>query len=844
MPKFLITLGLASLLSVGWVLRAQEPAEEERPAPRAEPAEGPAAEPAADPETDSETEPVDPAVLEEKDIPRALPVEAEIPRAKPVTTDEVEQLRRTREERRRAEDAEILRLKLERIERENRQARERAENPGMDVPATNVPEAIPVDTTGNRVGSLDANRDADDIGDEILIPRAIPIASGSEEPEPEEEKPPVGLSPMDVASMKAPDGPERAPEKSASKLKASWMTRTDARSFTMLIPAPRGQIVDRWGKPLVQNKVANILSVKLPHGDGASDREVVRYARTRIDLANLVLGAEWEVTDKAILSHNENRRWLPLMFSSALTSEQEETIRPHLDKGMILFPTYVRHYPENNLAAHVVGYAGKTRRLPTGPVASGDPLFPEIEGRDGLEISFDADLQGTAGIANYLFDSDGTELDREIARHPVPGSTVVTTLDLEMQQLAETILKNGVKRGAFVVMNVRTGEVLTLASYPAFNPNDFSPSISQTRFDELQNDPNIPLFARAFRGSYPPASTFKVATALAALESGVITEETEFPCPTVMIIDKRPFRNWNKKSEGDMNVIKAIARSCNPFFFKAGLRAGGDELSSMGTRLGFGQKTGIQLLGEEEGFMPSQGNMRERGKNLSGGHLANASIGQGDVAATPLQVCQMMAGIANGRSVPKARLVMQVQDSNNRVIKHFAPEDKSILNIDQLSLDAVRRGMVDVVNASWGTGKAASNNYVTLAGKTGTGQWGPSSEKRYLAWFAGFVPAEDPEYAFAVLYEGDKGETIGGGRIAAPLAGEFFNAVYRKKKEGGELAGYVRAERIPSPPSSSSNTVRSQPTVANAPRVEPAPAPPQEKEKKRRGFFNRLRRGR
>ena len=822
----------------------------QRPAPprsRSQPPSRPPSQPQnqnAEPEpgagADSETEPVDPAVLEEKDIPRALPVEAEIPRAKPVTTDEVEQLRRTREERRRAEDAEILRLKLERIERENRQARERAENPGMD-----VPEAAPGDTTSDRVGSVGASRDAGDIGDELLIPRAIPIARGSEEPEPEEELPPIGLSPMDVASMKAPDGPERAPEKSASKLKASWMTRTDARSFTMLIPAPRGQIVDRWGKPLVQNKVANILSVKLPHGGGSSDREVIRFARTRIDLANLVLGAEWEVTDKAILSHNENRRWLPLMFSSALTSEQEETIRPHLDKGMILFPTYVRHYPENNLAAHVVGYAGKTRRLPTGPVASGDPLFPEIEGRDGLEISFDADLQGTAGIANYLFDSDGTELDREIARHPVPGSTVVTTLDLEMQQLAETILKKGVKRGAFVVMNVKTGEVLTLASYPAFNPNDFSPSISQTRFDELQNDPDIPLFARAFRGSYPPASTFKLVTGLAALESGAITEETLFPCPTVMIIDKRPFRNWNKKPEGDMNVIKAIARSCNPFFFKAGLRAGGDELSSMGTRLGFGQKTGIQLLGEEEGFMPSQGNMRERGKNLSGGHLANASIGQGDVAATPLQVCQMMAGIANGRAVPKARLVMQVQDSNNRVIKHFAPEDKSILNIDQISLDVVRRGMIDVVNASWGTGKAASNNYVTLAGKTGTGQWGPSSQSRYLAWFAGFVPAEDPEYAFAVLYEGDKGETVGGGRIAAPLAGEFFNAVYRKKKEGGELAGYVRAERIMSPSTSTPNTVRSQPTVANTPRrVEPAPAPPQEKEKKRRGFFNRLRRGR
>ena len=203
----------------------------------------------------------------------------------------------------------------------------------------------------------------------------------------------------------------------------------------------------------------------------------------------------------------------------------------------------------------------------------------------------------------------------------------------------------------------------------------------------------------------------------------------------------------------------------------------------------------------------------------------------------------MMAAIANGRAVPQARLVLQVQDSNNRVTKHFPPQDKSLLNLDRSSLDIVRRGMADVVNASWGTGKAASNNYVTLAGKTGTGQWGPSSQSRYLAWFAGFVPYEDPEYAFAVLYEGDKGETVGGGRIAAPLAGEFFNAVYRKKKDGGELASYVRAD-LPPPAPSRSVRESDNSRTASAPRAEPAPAPEEEKEKKRRGFFQRLGRGR
>lgn len=793
MSKSSLIIGTASLLAIAWTLVAQEPSDEEATIiPKAEP--------------------IDPAVLEDQDIPRALPVVPEAPRAKPVAAEELERLKKLRDERRLAEEADALRLKQERERKEHQEILEEA--------AQTAP--------GSAGGAGD---------EEPVIPRAIPVGKSPTLPDVAPEAP--RLSPMDVASQRAPDSPDRGPEKAASKIKASWLTRTDARSFTMLIPAPRGQIVDRWGQPLVQNKVANILAIKLPQADGTSEAEVLRYARSRISRANRMLGEGWEVTDEAILKHFKNRRWLPLMFSSALTTLQEETITPMLDKGMIMFPTYVRHYPEKKLAAHIVGYAGKTRRLPTGPVVSGDPLFPQIEGRDGLEISFDADLQGTPGIVNYLFDSDGTELDREIARQAIPGATVVSTLDLEMQQLAENILETSVKRGAFVVMNVHTGEILTMASYPAFDPNDFSPSISQTRFDELNNDPDIPLFARAFRGSYPPASTFKVVTALAALESGTITEQTLYPCPTVMIIDKRPFRNWNKKGEGDMNVVTAIARSCNPFFYRAGLNMGGQSLSTMGYRLGFGQKTGIQLFGEEGGYMPSDASDRERfGHRFAGGHLANASIGQGNLSATPLQVCQMMAGIANGSFVPQARLVKQVQDYNNRVIKHFPPQEKTLLNLDPVSLDLVRRGMVNVVNASWGTGKAASNDYVTLAGKTGTGQWGQTSEKRYLAWFAGFVPAESPEYAFAVLYEGDKGQTIGGGRVAAPLAGRFFNAVYQKKKQGGELADYKRAVETGPPPKARTREVAEAPAPAARPPSEP------ERQKKRRGFFSRLGRGR
>ena len=798
MPKLSLLLGTLGLLSIALTIFAQDledpapipkpiPIEENEEAPVVEEdEEAPVVEEQEVNEFEDNPEPINLDDIDEKDIPKALPVVRDIPKAKPVAAAELERLRIEREEKRIAEEEEMQQAKREREEQEAAalaKAEEEAEAEAEALAAAEAEKAA-------------------------VVPRAIPIGGDTEvvsNTKPRRD----GLSPMDVSSHKSPDLGIREQEKATSKLNTTWNTRTDARSLSLVIPAPRGQIVDRWGQPLAQNKVSNVLALKFHQKEGTDERDVLDYAHRRIDRANRMLGRSWELSDAAILKHFANRRWLPLILSTPLTEWQEDTIKPKLDEGLVFFPTYTRHYPERKLAAHILGSIKKVRRMPTGPVSSGQELFPELIGREGLEASFDADLQGTHGQVNYLFDSDGTELDREIASQPIPGSTVVTTLDLEMQELAEQILKNSVKRGAFVVMDVNTGEVLTMASYPSFDPNEFSPSISSTRFNELLNDPERPLVARAFRGSYPPASTFKIITALAALESGAITGTTKFPCPPMMMIDNRPFRNWNKKREDDMDVVVAIARSCNPFFYKAGLRTGAQNLSSMGNRFGFGQKTGIKIAGEEDGYMPSDASEREKyNHSFAGGYLANASIGQGSVAATPLQVCQMMAGVANGRAVPQARLVKQVQTYDNKVTKYFEPEDKFVLNLQKSSLDTVRRGMVKVVNASWGTGKSASNYYVTLAGKTGTGQWGPTADKRYLAWFAGFVPAENPQYAFAVLYEGDKGEKIGGGRIAAPLAGRFFNAVYRKKKEGGQLAGYKRAS------SSNSSSGRSTPPAA------------------------------
>jgi penicillin-binding protein 2 len=579
----------------------------------------------------------------------------------------------------------------------------------------------------------------------------------------------------------------------SSKLGAAWETRTEARTLIQAIPAPRGQITDRNGLPLAQNLIGYFVSLKLPYLAGADDSKVIAYAGERMKFASSLLGADWSLSEGRILNHYKNRRWLPLPFSSMLTQAQKEAVEEDLGPGLELFPTYQRYYPGGGSACHIVGYVGKKAKLPAGPVASGEPLWPLTEGREGLEGTFDRHLQGTPGSINYLFDANGLKLGEEIVRQPLPGKNVVTAIDSRMQQLAEKALAENTDRGAFVVMDVHSGDIYAMASLPVYDINTWIPAISHAEFKALQENPDLPLFPRAFRGQYPPASTFKVSVALAALESGVVDATTLVDCPTSLEIGDQVFHNWAELPEGGLTVVSALMRSCNTWFYNVGRETGGDTLSAMAQRLGFGTKTGILLNAEEDGFIPTDAVVRKKfGHAFNGGYVAHAAIGQGSVLATPLQVAQMMAGIGNGYVLPKPRLVLQVQDLNNNIIESFPAEARNPLNLIPENVALVHQGMIDVVNSSAGTAKSSRNDYVTMAGKTGTGQWIQNEEKLYLSWFAGFIPAEDPQYAFAAVCEGNPGEYITGSGKAAPMVGQFFNALYKVKEERGELEGYVR----------------------------------------------------
>jgi penicillin-binding protein 2 len=576
--------------------------------------------------------------------------------------------------------------------------------------------------------------------------------------------------------------PRAAEPRSANE--GSILTRKDARTITLKIPAPRGQIVDRTGVPFAQNEVAFQVALQFEQFQDVDRDYVIEWARARMERLTGLVEISYGKTDDELYEHYRHRRWLPLYVSGQMSAEGAKIIEPKLGSGLVLSPVYRRMYPEQDLAAHIIGYAGSVGKLPTGPINYNEPLWEESEGRAGLEKIYNKELTGEDGMKRLLFDENGKKLLEEQITRPRPGGTVVTSLNLKWQKLAEEVLRKGCERGAFVVIDVVTGEVLVMASRPTFDLNRFIPGISNEDFQALQENPSNPLFGRAFQSAYPPASAFKPVVALAALNESKVDEFSLVDSPISIRIGNHTFKNWSSVAEGPINVKRALARSCNTWFYQVGIDTGPSVFLNLARRLGMGDKSGLPLIGETAGLVPTnEWMLKNERRRILDGDTANMSIGQGSLLASPLQVAQMMAGIGNGGALPKLTLVAQVQDSRGRVVRSMIPERRNWLEVDEKSVEIVREGMRDVVEKGYGTGKSGRLSYTSLAGKTGTAQWGPPRLNQRLAWFAGFLPADNPRYAFAVLYEGKPGERVSGGGKAAPMVRNFFEPLEDEIKE-------------------------------------------------------------
>jgi penicillin-binding protein 2 len=593
---------------------------------------------------------------------------------------------------------------------------------------------------------------------------------------------PTALFAQALAPSAVP-GTTTPPQAQEETIVPTFETQKLARTYILDVPAPRGQITDRNGEPLAQNKLSSNLVINFPTPLDFSDGQTLSFAREKIDRTARLIGRKLKISDDAILRHYHNRGIMPMEIAQNVSQLEYEQIKNDPPPGVIVRPIYVRVYPNGKVAGQVIGYTGKTGRNPDGIVDNHETLWPETEGREGLEQTFNEMLTGKHGEYKLTFDKDGRKTSEKLITPPEPGYNVVTTLDLRLQQLAEKALEAKAKRGAIVIIDPNNGDILALASWPTYDPNLFVPSISAEQLKALQDDKDIPLLPRAYRSSYPPGSTFKIAVGIAALESGAVHADDRYECVPAIQIGNVTFHNWKKGNRGALNFVQALTESCDTWFYQVGIRTGAQPIIDWALQLGFGAKCGIPLRGEAEGRVPNDQYMKAtHGRRLLNGDIANMSIGQGDTQVTPLQMAQAMGVVANGGTLYQTRLVQQVQTFDNQIVTAYQVRAKRTLNLSSETLDELHTGMIDVVNGAGGTAHQASLDNAEIAGKTGTAQWGPKDKERTAAWFAGFLPADQPQYAFAAVYEGDVGSKVHGGSAAAPMIADIFREIYKGEK--------------------------------------------------------------
>jgi penicillin-binding protein 2 len=369
----------------------------------------------------------------------------------------------------------------------------------------------------------------------------------------------------------------------------------------------------------------------------------------------------------------------------------------------------------------------------------------------------------------------------------VPGNNIYLSFDQRIQKKAEDLLLGVI--GSAVAMDPTTGFILAMASSPSYDPNMFVDGFSYDQWESLVKNPSHPLQNKAIQAEYPPASTYKIITAMAGLEEGVIDEKTTLFCPGGYKFADREYRCWKKGGHGTIAIGRAIAESCDVFFYQVGLRLGVDRLATYAKAAGLGALTGIQLEQESGGLIPtSVWKKRRLGVAWQGGETLSVSIGQGYNLATPLQLATMISSIANGGTRVLPLIVMKIQNASGETIMEYQPQIKGYLPVSTKNLDIIKKGLWEVVNGKSGTARIAHIDGIDVSGKTGTAQVfsrkadseNEARRAQHLkshAWFVAYAPSENPKIAVSVLVE--HGEH--GGSAAGPIASELIREYFTEK---------------------------------------------------------------
>jgi penicillin-binding protein 2 len=547
------------------------------------------------------------------------------------------------------------------------------------------------------------------------------------------------------------------------------------------IEPARGLIFDRYGNLLADNRPSFDINIIL------KDARPLQATISRLS-DHLRVPSE-ELLSK-LRAGNGISAYKPIVLKQDIDRDALASIeaRKHHLPGIAVDVKLRRHYLNDQSAAHLIGYLSE---INAGELSSGD--HPERRrgdyiGKCGAEKAYEHLLRGTPGGRQVEVDANGQVVRVLNTVAAEAGQNIFLTLDHFLQKKTETLLQ-GVA-GAAVAIEPASGRILALASSPSFDQNIFTSGMSHDQWDALISNPFRPMENKAIQGEYAPGSTFKLITAIAGLEEGVIDEKSQFFCPGHYRLGNRVYRCWKKGGHGNVGIVRALAESCDVFFYQLGERLGVDRLAFYAKAFGLGSPTGIILDNEAKGLIPTAAWKKKRtGVAWQAGETLSVAIGQGFDLATPLQMAVLTAAVANGGIRYRPMILDAVKTADGSILFQNKPEVIDKIPVSQRTLELVRRGLWEVVNSDKGTARSSRLADIEFSGKTGTSQVisrrsddlaageDLPAHLRPHAWFVAYAPSEMPEIAVAVLIE--HGEN--GSGAAAPVAREMIKTYLNGK---------------------------------------------------------------
>jgi len=536
-------------------------------------------------------------------------------------------------------------------------------------------------------------------------------------------------------------------------------------------PADRGMILDRKGRVLAHNRPS--FEVYLIPEDLKGNSEVLAKVGQMLNIAQ-------DELEEKLKNSKRQPSFKPIKIKSDINWNELallESNRVYLP-GLIVDVRPKRAYNYGNLASHLIGYLGEVDENELKQSKYAPYRMGALIGKCGVEYRWETDLKGIDGGRQMEVDAVGREIKPLGMVEPFPGNNLILTIDLDVQKAAEEAYQD--KNGALVAMDPKTGRILAMVSKPAFDPDIFARNILPEEWKSLTENPYHPLQNKGIQGQYPPGSVFKMITAIAGLESGIITPDTQLPCAGLYPFGNRNFRCWKEGGHGTLNLHRAIVESCDIYFYQVGLKVGVDRIAHYANEFGLGKITGISLPHEKPGTVPSTSWKRKRfGVPWYTGETLSFAVGQGYLNVTPLQLAMLISAISNEGKFFLPQVVERVENVYGEVLREYPPMEIRKADVSESTLRIVQEALMGVVNEPHGTGYASSLNEIKVAGKTGTAQVVrlPQNFKkgdmdrmparfRDHAWFVAYAPFEDPKIAVGVLVEhGGFGATA-----AAPIA--------------------------------------------------------------------------